>query len=139
MFFKRGKWYPPPPPGSSILSRHVVKEKMMLLSVPKQSVWVSKSRSVFLNHETSASLLQHAQSLINSSCHSLLWWLKSLSSPVVYSVPLTKAATCRKDVSFTSLAFLKHGYTVTRIFLVFCAVKGQTSPGLRLHYSSEIV
>lgn len=45
---------------------------------------------------------------------------------------------CRKDVSFSSSAFLKHCCTVTKIFLVFCAVKGQTSPGPRLYHSSEV-
>lgn len=71
----------------------VVKWKMMLLSVPKERVWVPKSRSIFLHQETSASLLEHAQSLIYSPSHTPPWWLKSLSSPVVYSVVLSEAAT----------------------------------------------
>jgi len=66
---------------------------MMLLSVPKQSACVPKSRSIFVNQETSASLLEHARSLIYSSCQTPPWWLKSLSYPVVVSVPLSEAAT----------------------------------------------
>lgn len=101
---------------------------MTLLSVLRQIVWVSKSRSIILNENSSSPLLEHAQSRIYSPCHLLLpnWSLYQ------------KLLLCRKDVPFSSSAAFWRGYLVIGFQRVPEAelLWGRTNQGEDLQFSS---